>query len=97
VLLLPAIIVLLKNREFIWRSGVVGRALGVITALLIVWPWISSVALALLSFVLPPLQVEAHWTLPFWTTLQIPLAAVALMFVYFYQTTFTAPIRAGSS
>jgi hypothetical protein len=107
VLLLPAVVVLLKGRGGLWRGNlgrghlgrrsIVNRALCCITVALIVWPWISSVALALLSFVLPPLQVEAHWTLPFWTTLQIPLAAVALMFVYFYQTTFTAPIRAGSS
>jgi len=97
VLLLPGVIVLLKYRGQLWRKSLVNRSLALVTMVLIVWPWISSVALTVLSFVLPPLQVETGWSLPFWTTLQIPLAVVALLLVHFHQTTFTAPARAGSS
>jgi Glycosyltransferase family 87 len=91
VLLLPALLVLARERREIWRSGVAQRALSMLTAGLIFWPWISSTALAGLSFILPPETVEQAWTLPFWTVLQIPLGVTGLMLVHYYQRTNTAP------
>jgi Glycosyltransferase family 87 len=97
VLLLPALLVLVKERREIWRSGVAQRALSVLTAGLIFWPWISSTALAGLSFILPRETVEQAWTLPFWTVLQIPMGVTGLMLVHYYQRTNTAPGYPGTS
>jgi hypothetical protein len=97
VLLIPALLALAKERRTIWRRSVANRFLSVITIGLIGWSWISSIALAGLSFTLPPETVERGWAIPFWTVLQIPLAVSALMLLHAYQGTFPAPAKPGSS
>lgn len=97
VLLIPALLVLVKERRMIWQGGIANRVLLVTTAGLIVWPWISSTALAGLSFVLPRETVERAWALPAWTVTQIPVAVAALMLVRYYQRTFTASAEPVSS
>src|SRR5208282_937724 len=97
ILLIPACLVLAKERRMIWQSNVVNRILLVITAALILWPWISSIALAGLSFVLQRETVERGWAIPFWTVTEIPVAVAGLMLVYYYQRTFAASARPGTS
>ncbi len=97
VLLLPALLILVKERRTIWRSSIAQRVLFVLTAGLIVWQWMSSTVLAGLSFVLPQQTVEHGWAIPFWTVTQIPIAVAALMLVFYYQRSFAARARPGSS
>jgi Glycosyltransferase family 87 len=97
VLLIPALLVLVEEGRTIWERSVANRVLFTITAGLIFWPWISSTALAGLSFILPRETVEQAWTLPFWTELQIPLGVTGLMLVHYYQRTNTAPGYPGTS
>lgn len=97
VLLIPALLIMLKEPATIWRRSVANRALCMITTGLVVWPWISSTALAGLSYLLLPEQVERGWAIPFWTVLQTPMAVAALMLVHQYQRTFTAPSGPGTS
>jgi Glycosyltransferase family 87 len=97
VLLIPALLVLVKEGRTIWRRSIANRVLFTITAGLIFWPWLSSTALAGLSFILPRETVEQAWTLPFWTVLQIPLGVTGLMLVHYYQRTNTAPGYPGTS
>jgi hypothetical protein len=102
VLLIPACLVLVRGRHTIWQKSVASRVLLAVTACLIFWPWIASVALAGLSFVLPQPTVERGWAIPFWTALQTPVAVAALMLVHYYQEpyyqkTFTASVRPGTS
>lgn len=97
ILLIPACLVLAKERRMIWQSNVANRILLVITAGLILWPWISSIALAGLSFVLPRETVERGWAIPFWTVTEIPVGVAGLMLVYYYQRTFAASARPGTS
>lgn len=101
VLLIPALLLLVKERRTIWRSSAAIRVLFPITAGLILWPWVSSVVLVVLSFVLPQETVNRAWELPFWTVTQIPVAVAALLLIFYYQEyyqkTFTAPARPGSS
>ncbi len=99
VLLIPALLLLYKERTAMWRRSTANRALFAITAGLFLWPWISSIALAGLSCVLTPATVERAWAVPFWTLIQIPVGVTALMLAhyYHYQRTFAAPARAGSS
>src|SRR5208337_2188368 len=73
VLLIPALLIMLHERRAIWQRSVANRALSAIAIALISWPWVSSIALAGLSFILPPETVERGWAIPFWTALQTPL------------------------
>jgi hypothetical protein len=97
VLLIPALLVLLKERRTIWQRSIATRVVFMIATGLIFWPWISSIALAGLSFVLPRETVERGWAIPFWTALQTPMGVAALMLVHYYQKTFAAPAGPGTS
>jgi hypothetical protein len=97
VLLVPALLLLFKKRRTIWQRSLANRVLCAVTTGLICWPWLSSIALTALSFILPPEAVERGWTIPFWTVLQVPMGVAGLMLVLYYQRTFTAPAGPGSS
>jgi hypothetical protein len=101
LLLVPALLIMLKDRRAIWQANIVSRSLAVVTVALVCWPWISAITLAGLSFVLPRETVERAWAVPLWTALQTPLAVSALMLVHYYQAyyqkTVPAPARPGSS
>ena len=97
VLLIPALLLLAKERRTIWQSNPVIRVLFLITAGLIFWPWLSSVVLAGLSFVLPAQTVEGAWAIPSWTLTQVPVGVAALMLVHYYQRNFTGPSGWGHS
>jgi hypothetical protein len=97
VLLIPALLALVGQRATICRKNLATRLLVAVTALLVFWPWIASVALACLSFVLPPATVERGWAVPFWTALLIPVGVAAVMLVCARQRTFAASAEAGTS
>jgi len=91
VMLLPALLMLLRDRRTIWNRNRVSRVLLSLAVILLLWPWLASLALACLSFVLPLELVERAWMVPGWTVLQIPLVVAALMLIHYYQGTNTAP------
>jgi len=97
VMLLPALLVLLRDRQTIWNRNRVSRVLLSLAVILLAWPWLASIVLACLSFVLPLELVERAWMVPGWTVLQIPLAVAALMLIHYYQGTNTAPVGPGTS
>ena len=97
VLLLPAILLLARDRRTIWEQNFVSRAILIMVAVLLAWPWLSSAALAGLSFVLPQEAVERAWAIPAWTVPQIPVGVAALMLLHCYRGTFTAPAGPGPS
>jgi len=101
VFLIPALLVLVKERRTIWQSGKASRILFALATCAVLWPWISGTALAALSFVLLPASVERAWAVPLWTVNQIPVAVAPLMFIRYYQQysqrAFTAPVRSGAS
>ncbi|HMD17829.1 MAG TPA: glycosyltransferase family 87 protein [Terriglobales bacterium] len=95
VLLLPAILLIARDRRMIWGLNLVSRALLIVVSVLLVWPWFWCTALAALSFLLPQERVERAWAAPFWTVPQIPLGVVALMLVRHYQEMFAASAGPG--
>jgi hypothetical protein len=97
VLLLPAILLLARDRKAIWEGNFIGRAILIMVTVLLAWPWLLSTALAGLSFILPQETVERAWVVPLWTVSQLPAAVAALMLVHHYQRTFTAAAGPGSS
>ena len=70
VFMIPALLVLAKDRRAIWRRSTINRSLLVMTVVLAAWPWVSSTALAVLSFALPRETVEQAWSMPFWTVIR---------------------------
>jgi len=90
VLLIPAILLIARDRRTIWAGSLVGRVLLILVAGLLAWQWLSAAALAGLSFVLAQETVERAWVMPLWAVPQIPLAVAGLMLIHYYRSTFTA-------
>ncbi len=97
VFLIPALLVVARDWRAMWERSLTNRFFVACTAGLIVWPWIASVALVALSYILPQQKVEQGWAIPFWTAIQIPIAVTALMLIHYYQQTFPAQTKAGAS
>ena len=97
VMLLPAVLTLLRDRRLIWNRNRMSRVLVSLAAISLWWPWLASIVLACLSFVLPLEVVERAWVVPGWTVFQIPLSVTALMLIHYYQGTNTAPVGPGTS
>ena len=97
IMLLPSLLALIHDRQAIWSRSRTSRLLVIVVAILLCWPWLSSTALAALSFVLPLEKVERAWALPVWTVSQLSMAVAALMLFHYYQTTFDTPAIASSS
>jgi hypothetical protein len=97
IMLLPALLILVRDRQLLWNRNLLSRVLLSLAAVLLLWPLLASIVLAGLSFVLPRETVEQAWALPFWTVIQIPMGVAALMLVYYYQRTNTPPVAPGTS
>jgi hypothetical protein len=90
IMLLPALLLLVRERHRIWHRNLMTRVLLSVVAILLVWPWLASVVLAALSFVLPLELVERAWAVPGWTVLSLPVGVAALMLDASYQRSFAA-------
>jgi Glycosyltransferase family 87 len=97
VLLIPALLLLVRDRRTIWQRSMANRVLVVIVTGLFVWPSISSTVLAGLSYFLPLTTVDAAWSVPLRMLTQIPVGVAALMLIHYYQMTFNEPARPGAS
>jgi len=82
VLLLPAILVLWKERkEFLARSGWRRTALAIGVAILM-WQWIASVGLVFVYFLISRERAMQGWTWPFFGTFALPLWIFGLIFIH---------------
>jgi len=96
-LLLPAVLLLVQERGWIWRKNGVSRVLLSMVAILLLWPWLTSIVLAGLSFGLPPAFYERTWAIPYWTMLPLPVGIAGLILIQSYQRPFAAPPEPGAS
>jgi hypothetical protein len=94
VLLIPALLVLIKNRMAIWNAGWRARFLFGVTSLLVIWPWIGSAILSLALVILPPVIVEKAEILPFGTILLIPVGVLSVMLVSAWALSFPSAFGA---
>jgi hypothetical protein len=85
ILLLPSILLLARECRTIGRRSGSGTFLVAIAAALAAWPWITSILIAALSFVMRPEGVQRFWTVPFWTVWLNPVAVAALMLIVAYR------------
>lgn len=91
IMLLPAVLLLARERQAIWHRSFAARGLLILVAVLLFWPWLASAVLAGLSFLLPPEVVQTAWAVPGWTALSLPVGVAALMLAHAYQRSFAAP------
>lgn len=82
VLLLPAVLLLVRDWRVITRFGVLPRLLYLIVAGLVVWPWLATLYLGVAAFFRPAAVVQRGATLPVFTSLLIPLGLAVLMAIY---------------
>ncbi len=85
VLLLPALLMLVRDRRAIWDRSRAPRVLLVAVAVLLTWEWLSSIVLAGLSFVMPSEVAQKAWAVPGWTALTLPVAVAAIMLIVAYR------------
>ena len=88
ILLLPALLMLASDWGGIRKYGMARTFLIGLMAVAIGWPWMSSIVLATLSFVLPAQVVHKFWNVPFWTVWLIPVPVAALMLVVAHRGSF---------
>jgi Glycosyltransferase family 87 len=92
VLLLPAILLLVRDTKKLWRAGTVNRAMMLATGAALAWPYVSASMLALASFAWPEEKVQNLWVVPFWSVFACPVGVAALMLLYAYrQSSAVAP------
>jgi len=73
LLLIPAIMVLVRQRSSVWMGGKLARFLLVAAAFSVLWPWLATTCLSIASLILPTSTVQKAWTLPLYTSLAIPV------------------------
>lgn len=79
VVLLPAIFLLLKNRQQVWAAGRARRLGWVAVFSLIGWPWVGSFAYLLASLAVPLSSLRRLWIVPVASILLIPLALLVML------------------
>jgi hypothetical protein len=82
VMLLPAILLLVKDWRLIFRMGPAARFLYLVVAAMVIWPWLAAVVLSLLVIGGHPQAAQNHWTIPVYTTIMIPFGIMALLGFY---------------
>ena len=96
-MLLPALLVLVRERHRIWHRNHMSRLLLSLVAIFLLWQWLASIVLAGLSFVLRVELVQRAWAVPHWTVLLLPVGVAALMLVASYPKTSAALPEPGPS
>ncbi len=71
VLLLPALLLIARDWERL-RETRAGRLLSGMTAILVVWPWLASIALDAGLVAFPTNAILDLWKIPFYTTFALP-------------------------
>jgi hypothetical protein len=79
ILLLPGILLVLRDRKTLWYYSWPVRACVVIPGLALCWPWIASSMLTFAWFTFSPRSVQKIWTLPIYATLHLPVAVSLLV------------------
>ena len=86
VLLLPAVLMLVRQWPELRKGSPLVRALAWGSAFMIAWPWFGSGLLTFFSAIAAPEQVQQWWAVPLYTSLFIPLWVFALQLVAWSRT-----------
>jgi hypothetical protein len=97
VLLLPAVLLVIRKRHEIWAKNRSSRVMLSLSAIFLIWPWLTNIVLAGLSYILPLEVIDRAWPVPFWTVLPLPVTVAGTVLLMSYQNAFTAPPKPGTS
>ena len=81
VLLVPCVMLALKEIRALWNAGRLARFFVLIVVVSLGWPFVSAAALALAWLFLPATMVQQAWPVPMATTLTIPVSLLGLVLV----------------
>ena len=81
VLLVPAVLVLVRDREFFISRSQAVRFVYLAGALSVAWEWIAALTLTAVYWLASPAWALKAWKLPFLATFIIPVIAFALTFL----------------
>jgi hypothetical protein len=81
LLLLPAVILLLRDWRRLARFGSLTRLLYLLVAGLVIWPWVATLYLSTAWFFRPAPAVQSGWTLPLYTSMLIPFGIMVLLVI----------------
>ena len=79
VLLLPAIFFMLQHWVPFKNITVSSRALIAVTTLMLIWPWLASLTLAIFSLFLPKEIILRGWMVPLYPSIGLPPAIMVLL------------------
>jgi hypothetical protein len=72
VLLLPAILLIVREGRELWNKSRVSRVACALTVAVITWAWVVSLGLLIASIWLSPERLERGWAIPLYSSLAIP-------------------------
>jgi hypothetical protein len=90
VLLLPAVLLLLKNWKPIWERNPLNRLASVLAAAAVLWPWIAAVSLVISYPFVSAAAIQQGWARPLFSSLAIPPLLLVLYGLYLRQAVKTA-------
>jgi glycosyl transferase family 87 len=79
VLLLPGILLIMRDWQVLWRKNRMTRSMLAVSSFVVLWPWLAATVLTVASLFLPARTVQQAWAVPVWTSLTIPLCVVLLL------------------
>ena len=91
IILLPAVLMLARDRTLLWNRNRQSRVLLSLAAALLLWQWLTSIVLSVLSFILPLRTFEAAWPVPLWTVHFLAIAVAGLVLMMSYEQTLLLP------
>jgi len=78
-ILVPAVLLIVREWEGLWRANVFTKAMCVATVLFVGWQWLGALLAVLASVWLPPETVQRAWKLPLLAILMIPFVVLVQM------------------
>jgi Glycosyltransferase family 87 len=79
LLVLPAVLLVVRDWGFLWSMGSVSRTGLLLAAGAIGWPWVAALGLAAASLILSPAAVQRAWWLPLYSSVKIPIPLACLV------------------
>jgi hypothetical protein len=78
LLLLPALMLIIRDGLRVWRRGGVSRLFCLIAALTLAWSWIAAALLSGLLVFVSRTRVQGAWALPLLSNFYVPLMVLAM-------------------
>jgi hypothetical protein len=79
VLLLPAVLLIVRNWRLLWEAGDLSRIGLILAGGAVAWPWLAALGLFFASIILSPEAIQQGWWLPLSSSVKVPIPLVCLV------------------